>query len=86
MFDPKKYDKTNVQNNTGTKINSFIEARNKIIEDLNLMKPAIIKECQDMENYIAKNPDSKAVSPFEEKLDGWSRILNGIEIVTRMYS
>ena len=86
MFDPDKYDNTNSQNNTGNeKPGSFIAKRYDIIDYLNRMKPIIESECTSLENQIKKNPTSKAVSPFNEKLDGWSRILNGLKIVNKMY-
>ncbi len=86
MFDPNKYDNTDAPKNNKNKVGDFIEKREKIIRFLNDIKPIILAECESLEKYVEKNPNSDAVKPFKKKLDGWSRILNGTDIVTEMYS
>ena len=82
MFDPNKYDNTNSQDK---KSENFMDKRTQIIKYLSDLSPIIIKECEMLESYIKNNPESKAVGPFNEKLDGWSRILNGLKILKDKY-
>jgi hypothetical protein len=82
MFDPNKYDNTNSQDK---KSGNFMDKRTQIIKYLSDLSPVIIKECEMLESYIKNNPESKAVGPFSEKLDGWSRILNGLNILKDKY-
>lgn len=84
MFDPSKYDTTDSQNENGGKL-LFSEKIANVIKYLQSVRPLIIKECEIMESYIEKNPGSKAEVPFKEKLGGWSRILNGMDIVKEKY-
>lgn len=85
MYNPNKYDNTNSPKNNKSKAGDFIEKRNKIIKFLNDVKPIILAECESMDKYIENNPEGSAVEPFTKKLDGWSRILNGTDILTEMY-
>ena len=83
MFDPNKYDDTDSQNGKSKKL--FSEKIVDIIKYLQSVRPLITKECEIMDSYIEKNPEAKAVLPFSEKLSGWSRILNGLDIVKDKY-
>ena len=83
MFDPNKYDDTDSQNNKPKKL--FSEKVVDVIKYLQSVRPLIVKECEIMDSYVEKNPESKAVMPFNEKLAGWSRILNGLDIVKEKY-
>lgn len=83
-FDPNKYDRTESKGNFVE--NGFYDKRTRMIESFSKIIPIIKKECKSLESFIEKNPGHKAVSPFEEKLDGWSRILNGISIIQKMYT
>lgn len=83
MFDPNKYD--NTANQANSNADSFQARRTKVIEGLQKIAPLILKECEMLEEYVKNNPNSKAADPFKEKLDGWSRILNGINIVKEKY-
>ena len=88
MFDPNKYDNaSNYRDDNENKyVNDFIVKRNSVIKFLKDYKNIMIKECESMENYIDKNPNGKAVGPFTEKLEGWAKIINGINIISEKYS
>ena len=87
MFDPNKYDRngseTHVQELSGE---SFIAKRDKVLKYLKDARSLMIKECEFMENRIKSNPEGKFVGPFEEKLEGLSKVINGIDILDRMYT
>ena len=86
MFNPNKYDKSSADTgNQEVSGESFIAKRDKVIKWLNDARSLMIKECEFMENRIEANPEGKFAGPFKEKLEGWSKIINGIDIVNRMY-
>lgn len=87
MFDPNKYDNTNSteSNNSKNRLDEFIEKREKIIKYLKDIKPIILAECKSLDKQVEKNPESDGAKAFKKKLDGWSRILNGTDIVVKMY-
>lgn len=87
MFDPNKYDNNDTSNGVSNdKANKFIARRANLIKNLENSKSLIIKECESLESYLHKTPEGNAANPFREKLGGWSKILNGIDIISRMYS
>ena len=83
MFDPNKYDKSN--SGSSSEKETFIDKRAKIITYLLDMRSLIIKECEFLEQGIAEDPNSPKASAFKEKLDGWSRLINGSDILNKMY-
>ena len=85
MFDPNKYDNTDSQKSESSSSKTFPEKIIQIIEGLQKVRPLIFRECESMEAHIQKNPNTNAKEPFEKKLGGWSRILNGLAIVEDMY-
>ena len=93
MFNPNKYDTNNI-GNSGADTNSeannrteeFIAKREKMLKWLGEARPLMVKECEIMEKYIENNPSSKAAGPFLKKIQGWSKIINGIDVVTQMYN
>ena len=82
MFDPSKYD-NDAQNNKSEKL--FSDKVKDIIKYLDGVRALIIAECNSMESYIEKNPKSKAVAPFNEKLGGWAKVLIGLDILKEKY-
>ena len=88
MFDLNKYDNSNDQsyNNSNDNSNEFIAKRQRMIKWFGDARPLIIKECESLEEYLKRSPNGKAAGPFREKLEGWSKMLNGMDIITRKYS
>ena len=87
MFDPRKYDTDNsnkVSNETGS-AQDIIAKRIKFIRQMVDNVPLMLKECESLENHINKFPDSNASGPFREKIVGWSKVINGVNILERMY-
>ena len=88
MFDPNKYD--NNDSDKGVVVNDnaneFIAQRARLIKNLENSKSLIIKECESLERYLHRTPEGNAANPFREKLGGWSKILNGIDVISKMYS
>lgn len=84
MYNPDKYDNTSKGMKT-KKHDDFKDKREELIRHILSFRNLIFKECESLDSYIEKHPDGKAVEPFTKKLDGWSRVLNGVDILKRMY-
>ena len=87
MSDPKKYDKdNNIETGNETDFTQdLIAKRLKLIRQIADAVPLMMKECESLESYINKYPDSNASGPFKEKITGWSKVINGVGILERMY-
>ena len=85
MFNPNEYDDDPVVLDTSYETAKLIEKRTEAIEQLDNMQLVILQECETLKKFITENPSSKAKPHMEEKLRGWSKILNGTKIVLRKY-
>ena len=86
MFDPNEFDDDPVIVNDSYETAKLIEKRTEAIEALDNMQLVILQECEALKNFITSNPTSNAKRHMEEKLRGWSKILNGTKIVLRKYN
>lgn len=90
MFDPYAY--LNVSDNTENSVEKkeeeygpFVQNRDKLVTYLRDTRELMGKECESLKKHLDANPNGYKAKEFDQKIKGWSNIMIGVDIITKLY-